>query len=127
MHVEIYLVSYGRFADMLGDHSEREVILSAAKLCSEIIVGMYDQKPLAYLGISPTTLISSEAYVWMVVAEEGERRPFFLARYAKKTVETVLCKYTRLYGDCFSAKSARWLRSLGAVFTEETKFELRRD
>jgi hypothetical protein len=125
--VEIYLVSFDQFAAMVGDREDRHVVLSAAKLCAEIIVALFDGEPLVYLGLAPTTLISSEVYVWMIVTEEGQKHPFLIGRYAKKTLETILLKYPLIYGDCFSEKSARWLRSLGAVFTAETKFEFRRN
>ena len=127
MDAEIYLVSFDQFASMLGDREDRQVVLSAAKLCSEIIVGMFDGKPLVYLGLAPTTLISSEVYVWMIVTEEGQKHPFLIGRYAKKTLATIQSKYPLIYGDCFSEKSARWLRSLGAEFVSETKFEFRRN
>ncbi len=126
MDVEIYQVSFAQFAGMLGDREDRQVVLSAAKLCTEIIVGMFDGKPIAYLGLAPTTLLADEAYIWMIVTKEGQRHPLLLARYGKKTLVTLHLKYPRIYGDCFSEKSARWLRSLGAEFTAETKFEFRR-
>lgn len=127
MNAEIYQVSFNQFSAMLGDREDRQVVLSAARLCAEILVGMFNDKPLVYIGLAPTTLISSETYAWMLVTDEGTRHPFLLARYAKKTLETIQLKYPLIYGDCFSEKSARWLRSLGAEFVAETKFEFRRD
>jgi hypothetical protein len=127
MNAEIYQVSLAQFMKMIGDHDDREVIHAAARFCSEILVGMFGGSPLCYIGLAPRTLISSEAYAWMLVTSEGEKHPFLLARYARGVLETVLLKYPIIYGHCFNAKSARWLRSLGAEFTSEIEFEFRRD
>lgn len=126
MNAEIYEVSFEQFTSMISEHPYRKIVLSAAKLCSEILVGMYAGKPLIYLGISPPTLLADECYAWMVVTDEGAVHPFILARYARGVRDTILLKYTRIYGDCFEEKSARWLRSLGAEFTSATQFEIRR-
>jgi hypothetical protein len=126
MNGEIYQVSFSQFDAMIGDCAGKEIILSAAKLASDIIVGMYGEVPVAYIGLVPPTLLADEAFVWMITTEEGNRRPILLARYGKKTIATILLKFPKLYGFCFNPKSAKWLKSLGAEFTSETKFEIRR-
>lgn len=126
MNGEIYQVSFGQFDQMIGDCPGKEIILSAAKLATDIIVGMYGEVPVAYIGLVPPTLFSDEAFVWMITTDEGAKHPLILARYGKKTIGTFLLKYKKLYGFCFSEKSAKWLKSLGAEFVSETKFEIRR-
>lgn len=126
MNVEIYQISFEQFERMLGLDEGREITLFMAKQASEIIVGMYAGKPLAFIGVAPTTLISSDALIWMLTTEEGSRHPILLARYGAGVIETILMKYTRLFGRCFNDKSARWLKSLGADFVSETEFEFRR-
>jgi hypothetical protein len=127
MNGEVFEVSFERFGQMVEVAEGREIVMFMAKLASEILVGMFDDKPLCYIGLIPRTLISSEVYVWLLVTDEGKQHPFILARYARGIVETVMLKYTLLYGHCFNEKSARWLRSLGAEFVSETEFEFRRD
>lgn len=126
MNGEIFEVSFERFGQMLEADEGRENTMFMAKLASEILVGMFDDQPLCYIGLIPRTLISSEVYVWLLVTDEGKRHPFILARYARGIVETVLLKYTLMYGHCFNEKSARWLRSLDAEFVSPTEFQFRR-
>lgn len=124
--VEIYQISFEQYESMTADLSGREVLLSAAKLASEIIVGMYGDEVLAFIGLVPPTLLSDQAYVWMLTTAEGEAHPILLARYGNGFIRTALAKYRVLFGHCFSEKSARWLRHMGAEFISETQFEFRR-
>jgi hypothetical protein len=126
MNGEIYQISKEQFCRMLEDIPGRQYAIASAGVASEIIVGMFGDKPLCYIGLTPKTLISDSAYVWMIVTDEGFKHRFLLARYGKGFVETVLAKYTCIFGYCFSESSARWLKSLGAKFTSENEFEIRR-
>jgi hypothetical protein len=124
--VEIYQISFEQYARMIDGLPGRDVLLSAAKLANEIIIGMYDGKVLAYIGLVPPSLLADQSYIWMYTTEVGEAHPLLLARYGRDVIETVLCKYRAVYGHCFSPKSARWLKSLGAEFDSETQFTIRR-
>jgi hypothetical protein len=127
MNGEIFQVSKDQFLAMYNEGRKPEQAVSiAAGLSSDIIVGMFDDQPLVYIGFAPRSLLSSTAYVWMITTEDGENHPILLARYAKKFLETVQMKYEVLIGHCFNAKSQRWLKALGAEFTSETEFEFRR-
>lgn len=122
--VEIYQVSFDQFVKLRGDASDVE--LSAAKLASEIITGIYNGEVLGFVGLVPPTLLSDEAYIWMITTEAGEQHPILLARYGTGLIQTALLKYRELFGHCFNARSARWLKYLGAEFTSETQFVIRR-
>ena len=124
--IEIYQISFEQFARMTEGTPGREVLLSAAKLASEIIIGMYGDEVLAYIGLVPPTLLADRAYIWMLTTESGEAHPLLIARYGEKFILTALCKYRVLFGHCFSEKSARWLRYMGAEFVSDTQFEFRR-
>lgn len=126
MNAEIYQVSFGQFADMIGDRDDRDIVLSAAKLASEIIVGMFNDKPVCYIGLVPRTLLAPDAYIWLIITLEGKQHPFIIGRYGPEIIKTALLKYTKLYGHCFSEPAAKWLRSLGAEFKSEIEFEIRR-
>ena len=127
MNAEIYQVSLDQFMAMIADRSDKETVYAAARFCSEILVGVFGGTPLVFIGLAPRTLLSDEAYAWMLVTPEGEKHPLLLARYATGVLDTILVKYTRIFGHCFSPKSARWLRCLGADFLSETEFEFGRE
>jgi hypothetical protein len=126
MNAEIYQISADQFERLLPEVNDREVVMFAAKRSAEILVGMFNSEPLCFIGVAPTTLISDTAYVWMIETEEGRKRSRLIARYSKGMVETILLKYIKLHGHCFNPKSAAWLKWLGAEFTSETEFEIRR-
>ena len=126
MNAELFQVSFGQFEQMLEVARERAVVLSAAKLASEIIVMMFDGKPMCYVGLVPPTLLSDAAYIWMLVTPEGEAHPFLMGKYGTKVVRTAQEKYRIIFGDCFSESSAKWLKYMGAEFISETRFEFRR-
>lgn len=126
MNVEIYQISFTEFEKLSAGMDGRDVLLSAAKLASEIIIGKYGDEILAYIGLVPPTLLSDQAYVWMLTTSAGESHPILLARYGAGVIQTALLKYRVLYGHCFTAKSQHWLRYMGAEFTSETQFQFRR-
>lgn len=126
MNAEVFQISFAQFDNMLGPMESRSVVLSAAKLASELLVVMYEDGPICYLGVVPPTILSDSAYIWMISTAYGDAHPYIFGRYGSKIMETILCKYRVVFGDCFSPKSARWLKHIGAVFTTETRFEFRR-
>lgn len=124
MNVEIYQISAGQFEAMMPEALPEE--RKAAKLAAEIIVGLYDEKPLCFIGLIPLTFLSDQAYIWMILTDHGAKHRLLLARYGWGFVKTVLLKYNILRGHCFTPLAVRWLKHLGAVFVSETDFELRR-
>jgi hypothetical protein len=126
MIVEIFEISFDAYAKRMAGVPGEEVLLSAAKLATDLIVATYGEETLVYIGLIPPTLLSDEAYIWMLTTEAGHRHPILLARYARGFIDTALTKYRALYGHCFEPKSAHWLRYLGAEFHTETQFKIRR-
>lgn len=126
MNAEVYQISFSQFDRMIGAIDSKPIVLSAAKLANEILVVMYEDGPICYLGIVPPTILSDNAYIWMISTPYGEAHPYIFGRYGKKIMETILQKYRVIFGDCFSPKSVRWLKRIGAEFTSETRFEFRR-
>jgi hypothetical protein len=123
MNLEIFLISKDKFAELIGDMDGKSAAIAAAGLSAEIIVGMIGDKPIGFVGIAPRTLMSTEAYIWMIA--NGEH-PYLFNKYGRKFVETITEKYTLLFGHCFNRRSAIWLKYLGAEFISETEFEFRR-
>jgi len=60
----------------------------------------------------------------MITTKAGEEHKFILARHCQKLAETILAKYPKIFGYCYSPESARWLKRLGAEFTSTTEFEI---
>jgi len=125
-NVEIYQISFEQYAQMTEGMEGREILLSAAKLASEIIIGKYGEEILAFIGLVPPHILSDQAYVWMLTTVEGEAHPILLARYGKGVIDTALAKYRVLFGHCFTARSKYRLTYMGAEFVSETQFEFRR-
>ena len=126
MNAEIYQISFDQFVDMLMDYPDKEVAVYAAKLSAEILVGIYEDKPLCFVGLIPKTLISDSAYVWMITTEFGEDHGLIIARYSRGFIDVALEKYRQLFGHCFNDRSARWLRRLGVEFISDSEFEIGR-
>lgn len=126
MNAELYQITYSQFESMLGDVESRQVNLDAARLSAEIIVGMYGDKPMCFIGFAPVTMLSDQAYVWMLLTAEGHKHPLLFARHAESFLRRALDKYARIFGHCFTTKSAVWLRYLGANFFNDVEFEFRR-
>lgn len=73
---------------------------------------------LGIAGVSPDTLLSSEAYIWLYANPFNERVPITALRSSRRIVSDFLSVYPRLVGHCESTntKAQRWLRWLGARF-----------
>jgi len=124
MNVEMYQLEKSQFMSMHGEAPLE--VAKAADLSSTILVGIFNSKPLCYIGLIPKTLTSDTAYVWMIVTELGERHPLLLALNAKRVRDRILAKYSCVWGHCFGSKSIAWLTSFGAKFVSEIEFEFRR-
>jgi len=119
--IEIFQISRAQFLSMVeADDATREV----AKQATEIIVGMLDREPLCFILLTPLTLISTQAYVWMMETELSKKHRITIAKYSKGMLETILLKYSDIFGYCFVPK--QWLLWLGAEFTSENEFVIRR-
>jgi hypothetical protein len=125
MNGEIYQISKEQFIAMVNQPVDKN-LTEAVVLSTDIIVGMFNNQPLCFIGIAPRSLVSDSAYIWMITTDEGKRHSILIARYAKSFVEIVMLKYSFIFGDCFDEKSRNWLRHLGAKFTSLTQFEFRR-
>lgn len=122
--IEIFQISQEQFGSMIAERGDAKIAMAAAQWTMEIVVGMYDEQPVCYIGLAPKTLLSSEAYIWLIVTEVGEQHSRLLARYSRGFIETALLKYPRLYGHSFTPTAIRWLLWLGAKFTGTYEFEI---
>ena len=125
--VEIFQISVEQFASMIANEDNANIAIAAAKLSTELIVGMYDEAPAVYVGLAPRTLLSDDAYIWLIVTEVGAAHSRLMARYSREFISTTLFKYSTLRGHCFTPTAARWLVWLGAKFIGPYEFEIRRN
>lgn len=89
-------------------------------LSAEVWSGYVDEKLICCWGLIPPTLLSNQAYLWMHSTPAIRDHQFLLVRHSQKIIEQVLNRYERIIGDCRveAADSIRWLKWLGAEFTE---------
>jgi len=123
MNGQVYEISLAQFRDMAKPTLEQD---EAAALSMHILVGIYNNKPLCYIGFIPLSVMSDTAYIWAMVNEDTTRHKLIFGRHAKAVVARAMEAYTKIIGHCFNETSAKWLSSLGAVFTSNTTFEIRR-
>jgi hypothetical protein len=75
---------------------------------------------LAVWGLIPPTLLSDQAYLWMITTEAAQEHQFILVRQGQIEMKRMLEVYPRIVGHCevVAERSIRWLRWLGATFGE---------
>lgn len=81
-------------------------------------IGFVDGEVAAMWGLVPQSLLSNQAYLWLLTTELAEQHKFLLVRYSQMFVAQALEHYETLVGHCaagnFSTK--RWIRWLGGEF-----------
>ena len=118
----IYQITRAQFLELSGcPASDCAHFLPWTK---EILVAIYKDKPLCFVGLMPDTLISRRAYVWMTMTDTTHG--LVIARASRDALSVILNHYEEIYGHCFNALSGKWLRYLGAEFTSLTQFRIRR-
>ena len=116
MNAQVYQVTLAQ-AQALGIDTASAVFMINAK---PALVGMYKNKPLCFFGANPDGIYSTSAYLWMHVTEEGHSHRLVLARRSAEVIAKLCQIYSEIYGHCFSERSQRWLKYLGAEFTDTT-------
>ena len=81
-------------------------------------IGSVDGEVAAMWGLVPQSLLSNQAYLWLLTTDLAEEHKFLLVRYSQLFIEAALKNYEKITGHCeagnFSAK--RWVRWLGGEF-----------
>lgn len=101
----------GRYADMMD---------FCLKLSGEVWSGYVDGELACCWGLIPPSVFSTTAYLWMWHGDAVAEHQFLFIRHSQRQVEQMLTRYETITGHCevVNAKGIRWLRWLGAVFTE---------
>lgn len=123
MNGEVFQITLAQFEALANPNAEQQF---AAALSAQILVGKYNNEIVAFIGFIPKSFMSDVGYIWSMVTAAGTQHKFVLGKHAKHIIARGLQVYPVLIGHCFTQASAKWLLSLGAVFTSDTEFEIRR-
>jgi len=104
-------------AHMIDGHRTLAFCLS---MSSHYWIGMADDAIACTWGLIPPTLLSDQAYLWMVVTSLVREHPFIFVRHSQREVEKMLKHYSTIVGhcECHNEEARRWVKWLGAKFGE---------
>jgi hypothetical protein len=81
-------------------------------------IGLANGEVACMWGLIPQSLLSNQAYLWLLTTDLALEHKFLLVRYSQMFVEQALKHYDKLVGHCeagnFGAK--RWVKWLGGEF-----------
>ncbi len=99
---------------------DHETMHRAIMNSSQVWIGSADGKILAVWGLIPPTLLSDIAYLWMFTTKHFPGHEFMLVRHSQRLLPQMLRDYPiiRGHGAIGHDRSLRWLRWLGAEFSE---------
>lgn len=124
MAVRLEEVTGKRFKELIPsaicetlDDNEMAILENAMTKSTEVWRAMDGDSLLCIAGVSPDTLMSRDAYLWMYNPPVG-RQSVSALRESKRLINHFLSHYDRLVGHCKEAKSRRWLEWLGAKFQQ---------
>ena len=109
------LISRSEYKDHLSSSPQLLYLIQGS---SDLWVGRYDGVVACVCGLVPPSLLSNQAYMWLVTTEVIPQHRFLLARYSRIFIERMLMKYDTIVGVCKLGQdmSIKWLKWLGAEF-----------
>ena len=121
MKVTVERVSTFNLRNLLGHDCPPEVLAAHAdclRRSSVIWLGCADGVEACAVGLIPTTLFSSEAYLWMIHTRICEAHPLRFVRWSRKVMDEALDLFPTLIGLCdvCNPSGRAWLQWLGASF-----------
>lgn len=83
-------------------------------------VGLYNGELVNAWGLIPPTLLSTQAYLWMIHTEKLKGREFVFIRHSQRAVEEMLRIYPEItgYAQPENKKGIQWIKWLGGEFGE---------
>lgn len=87
-------------------------------VASQNYIGIIDGKVVCVYGLRPPTLLSNQAYLWLITTPELKGNEFLFIRHSQIAVQDALSEYRQILGHCIvgADQSIRWLKFLGAKF-----------
>jgi hypothetical protein len=107
----------------LAAHLGREIEAAARRGgCTWAV--MDGRRPLALFGAVPDSATARSARIWMLAANEAQRRPLAFARWSRRCLRLVMEAFpeTESFYNCAPAADGRqraWLEWLGAWFSAQ--------
>lgn len=100
--------------------NEQEIMDYCLRMSESIWTGTVDGKLACMWGLIPPSLMSFQAYLWMMHTPLVEEHTFLFVRYSQLAMKEMLEEYEVIVGhvEAEQDRSIRWLRWLGAVFGE---------
>lgn len=87
---------------------------------TRVYIGKQDDTVACAFGLMPPTVLSQEAYIWLIHTDEIEKHKFLFLRHSQLMIEKMLNEYPVIVGYCKEGdrKAVRWMKWLGAEFRE---------
>lgn len=99
---------------------EAKTLDACLALATHIWVGEVRGEIVCSWGLVPPSLLAEEAYLWLYHTPKVEAYKFLFVRHSQLVMERMLEEYPKIVGvtDRNASSSIRWLRWLGAEFTD---------
>lgn len=109
------LVNRSPVKDVPGAASTLE---HCVRISNEVFAGIIDGETVCIWGLVAPTLLSDQAYMWLLVTEGVKDNQFVFVRQSQLVIKQLLQRYPILTGNCLvgETRSIRWLKWLGADF-----------
>src|SRR5579872_77904 len=89
----------------------------------EVRYGLIDGKIACVWGLIPPTILSEQAYLWLITTDIIAEHKFLFVRNAQRYVEEALKQYPELIGEVGPASAVRWLKTRGADATPSVRLQ----
>lgn len=83
-------------------------------------MGYVDHEPVCLWGLIPPTILSEQAYLWLLTTHKLEAHQFLFVRHSQVMIQKMLAIYPTIVGDTSrdNASAIRWIKWLGGKFGE---------
>lgn len=111
------IISNSAYANVEG---AREALVDFCKRSALTYVGTIDNDVVCAYGLIAPTLMSDEAYLWLLTTKCVSEHPFVFVRHSQMVIAEMLEIYSAITGHCnvTNTQAIKWLKWLGAKFGE---------
>lgn len=117
---------------LVGVEDAHAIVSSYIRQSVFVWTGKVDDKVACVWGLIPPTILSNRAYLWLLTTDLVEDNRFMFIRWSQRYVEHMLTIFPEIHGyaDTRFKNNIRWLKWLGAKFTDKegygAKFVIRK-
>lgn len=97
--------------------ARREISVATARATKHLWAGFWNDQLLCIFGLTPPTMLSTNAHLWLITTNEAKRHPIIFGRWARRMVNHMLDLYPTITGFCVNGIGLDWLASLNAELT----------